>query len=203
MVARPGPGCWQLFQRLAGHAVVVALALDLLWPATGVSQPAPTFIDDPKQVTPLIVEASVSHAAAKGITLRVASALKKLAIFSSGTGSLTTGAMLTVITTVSGYVIYVANEYLWDLGVPNTNVRVNNESFDTLTSIWRNTAKYLTLKPVGMAVSWSIIYWYTGSWTATLAMGSISSLTGPLLFYANNLAWDWYDWSTAPPELPK
>ena len=49
-----------------------------------------------------------------------------------------------------------------------------------------------------MAATWSLIYAYTGSWTATLMMGSASSLAGPVIFYANNIGWDWYDWYSHP-----
>jgi len=136
--------------------------------------------------------ASVSHSAANGITLKIGSALKKILIFSAGTGSVAAGGALTVITTASSYAIYVANEYLWDHYAPPANATA--ASFDASSSFWRNTKKYLTLKPVGMAATWSLIYAYTGSWTTTLTMGSASSLAGPLVFYANNMAWDWYDW---------
>ena len=108
------------------------------------------------------------------------------------------GGVLTALTAASGYAIYVTNEYLWDTYSPNTNLAANNDKFDTSASLWRNTKKYLTLKPVGMVATWSLIYAYTGSWTATLAMGSASSLAGPLIFYANNIGWDWYDWYSHP-----
>lgn len=147
---------------------------------------------------PPAVDASLSHSAVKGLTQRLGSALKKVAIFSLGTGSVIEGGALTVLTSISSYAIYVGNEYLWDSYSPNTNSRANNEDFDPAASFWQNTAKYLTLKPVGMAASWAVIYVYTGSWAATVAMGGVSSLLGPVVFYANNMAWDWYDWYSAP-----
>jgi uncharacterized membrane protein len=171
-----------------------ALAVAMLWSAPGLAEVAQTAGAGAINPTPHAADASVSHAAAKGITLKIGSALKKILIFSVGTGSVAAGGALTAITTASGYAVYVANEYLWDSYAPNTNIAANNQPFDTSASLWRNTTKYLTLKPVGMAVTWSLIYAYTGSWAATLAMGSASSLAGPLVFYANNIGWDWYDW---------
>ncbi|MEJ0016798.1 MAG: hypothetical protein WDN25_09545 [Acetobacteraceae bacterium] len=152
-------------------------------------------------------EPSVGRAAAKGLTFKTASALKKVLIYSLGTGSLAAGGTLTAITTVTSYATYVANDYLWDSWSPDQKAAAGtgDGSFDASSSFWRNTTKYLTQKPVAMATSWSIVYLYTGSWTATVAMSSLSSLTGPAVFYANNMAWDWYDWYTkpAPQEPPK
>ena len=68
------------------------------------------------RVSPRAVEASVSHAATKGITLKIGSALKKIAIFSIGIGSVAAGGMLTVISTAASYGVCVTNEYLWDGG---------------------------------------------------------------------------------------
>ena len=149
-------------------------------------------------MAPSVAEASVSHAAAKGLTFRIGSILKHILIFSVGTGSVTAGGALTVITAASGYVVYTTNDYVWDWYSPNTNLAANNAKFNTSQSLWRNTEKYFTLKPVEMAVTWSLIYAYTGSWAAALAMGSASAIAGPLVFYANNVAWDWYDWYSHP-----
>jgi hypothetical protein len=170
----------------------------MLHPVSSVAQSVPL----PAAGSKPVVTASVSHAAAKGITLKIGSVLKKLVIFSTGTGSVAAGGMLTAITATSGYAIYVANEYLWDSYAPQTSLAADHP-FDTSASFWRNTEKYLTLKPVGMAATWSLVYLYTGSWTATLAMGSASSLAGPLLYYANNIGWDWYDWYSGSAEATK
>jgi uncharacterized membrane protein len=178
---------------------VVAICL---WATPGAAQTSPAAPDTPATTPPKAVEASVSHAVAKGLTYKAGSALKKLAIYSIGTGSVAAGGALAAITTVTSYAIYVANDYLWDTYSPNTNISANNDSFDTTESFWRNTTKYLTLKPIGMAATWTIVYLYTGSWTATVAMSTLSSLTGPIVFYANNVAWDWYDWYTSPPPKP-
>ena len=86
------------------------------------------------------------------------------------------------------------NDYLWDRFYPNTNVAANGDSFSTISSLGRNTAKFLTFKPAVVAADWTVIYLYTGSLGSMLTMGPAYSLLAPATFYANNVAWDWYDW---------
>jgi len=174
--------------------LIVAAAAVSLWPALGMAQSAPTPETRQGDGALVAVAPSVEHSALKGVTLRTGVALKDIAIYSLGLGTVAGAGALTAITTAGGYVLYTTNEYLWDRYNPNTNVSANKPSFDQAQSAWRNTAKWLTLKPALVALDWGAIYLWTGSLTATVAMGGAVSLTGPLVFYANNTAWDWYDW---------
>jgi uncharacterized membrane protein len=148
----------------------------------------------------------LGHVAAKGVTLKIATTAFGMTVFTVGTGSLWSASALTALGTAASYVTYVANEYLWDTYAPNTNLRANNESFSAWQSLWRNSGKYLTFKPAVVVTHWAVIYLYTGSAAATLAMGSVYSMTVPVIYYLNNVGWDWYDWyggaspgPTAPP----
>lgn len=157
-----------------------------------------TFAQDAAVNPPVAVDASLQHAATKGITLKAAVALKNWAIFTVGLGTMAGGGALTILASVNSYIAYVANEYLWDYFDPNTNISANSAAFNKQDSAWRNTAKYLTFKPASTTLEWATIYWFTGSWTAMLAMGSVTAITGPIVFYGNNIGWDWYDWYNNP-----
>ena len=77
------------------------LSSAVLWPCYSFAQ-TPTVVDTlSKDATPLVSEASVSHAAAKGLTLKIGSVLKKVLIFSTGTGSVVSGGVLTNTTGTS------------------------------------------------------------------------------------------------------
>jgi len=168
-------------------ACVAAVTLAMLWPLEGIAQTAPP-------TPPVSAGASVSHAATKGLTLKAALALSSLTLFYAGTGSVVASGMLTTLVSAASYTVYVTNEYLWDLYAPNTNVSANDQSFSALSSVSRNTAKFLTFKPTVMAVDWGTIYLYTGSLSSMFTLGPAFSLMSPLIFYLNNTAWDWYDW---------
>jgi uncharacterized membrane protein len=151
---------------------------------------------------PQAAPASVGHAAAKGLTLKVGNAAFSMAVFYFGTASLVASGALAVATNVVSYGLYVGNEYLWDNYAPNTNISANGGSFDTGASLWRNTGKYLTFKPASMIGKFAVTYLVTGSLGASVAMVSVIGLYAPANFYLNNMLWDWYDWranDTAPP----
>jgi uncharacterized membrane protein len=171
------------------------LGLALVCPGLAVAQTPPaTGIAPPKQAAP----ASMTHALAKATTLNVGVGVASLAIYSIGTGSLVDGGLLAAGTVALGYSFYAVNEYLWELYKPNTNLSANNASFDTTASLWRNTGKYITFKTGVLASKFGLVYLYTGSIAATAILGSATSLAFPVLFYANNMGWDWYDWRAAP-----
>ena len=171
-----------------------ALLLALAWPVSSLAQ---TATGSPAPV--LEASHTIGHAVAKGLTLKVINGTVALAVFGAGTGSLVAGGVLAAAVGASSFAVFVANDYIWDRFFPNTNVAANNQSFDTLWSVGRNTAKYLTFKPTVVAVDWSVIYLYTGSWASTLTMGPAYSILSPMTFYANNILWDWYDWANTPP----
>jgi len=143
-------------------------------------------------------EASLGHAALKGITLKLTQGLYSFGVFTVGVGVATTlGAAMAVADGVGAYGIYVGNEYLWDTLRPNTNLRVNNEEFGLFSSLSRTTLKYITYKPAVSVWHWGIIYAVTDSLQTTVMAGSVLWFTLPLMFYVNNTAWDLYDWSLA------
>lgn len=90
--------------------------------------------------------------------------------------------------------VYVANEYGWDTYWPNTNISANNVSFGPFSSVSRNTAKYLTLKPMLTVVNVSLISMFTSTLAATATTSAGAIFVLPLMFYVNTVGWDWYDW---------
>jgi len=185
-------------------ALIAAVGCGLIWPACGSAQPtqmpaaasAAVIGPAPRQS----VQASVGHVFTKTLTLNMGIAATGMAIYTLGTGSLADGSVLTAGAMFMGFTVYPANEYLWDRFSPNTNVKSNNEAFDTSASLWRTTYKYLTFKVAATVSKFSILYLYTGSLTSTLVMGTAASVVFPAVLYVNNVGWDWYDWSTSAAE---
>jgi uncharacterized membrane protein len=168
-----------------GTARFVVLGGSLLWPLSGMAQ---------QEVAPAAAPASITHVIAKTVTQQLAAGSVIMTIFSLGTGSLVGGGVLTVGLIAVASVWYPANEFLWDYYSPNTNLRVNNEAFNTSSSLWRTTWKYLTFTTSTTTARVATIYAYTGSVYSTATMASATLLIMPLVFYANDTAWDWYDW---------
>jgi uncharacterized membrane protein len=152
---------------------------------------------DPSQPPPTKVEASLMHSVSKAITLKVATFTTGTIIYAFGTGSLAAGSALSAINTAGSFVMLTANDYAWDYFWPNTNVKANNDSFEALNSVSRNTAKYLTFKPMVTVLNIGSIYWWTGSVANTAVTGTAAVLILPMRFYVNNTLWDWYDWQRA------
>lgn len=172
-----------------------------LCPSTTRAQTAApaTLVPAAAAVAPNAAEASLSHVALKGVTLKLTQGLYSFGVFTmlAGMGTMI-GATMAVADGIGGYGIYVGNEYLWDLFYPNTNLRANNEEFGILSSLSRTTLKYITYKPTVTASHWGIIYTATGSMQTTVMAGSMLWFTLPLIYYVNNTAWDFYDWSVGP-----
>jgi uncharacterized membrane protein len=150
---------------------------------------------------PKAMEASVSHSALKGLTLKAMSVSTTAVIFALGTGSVATGGLMAVMNGIGGWGIFTANDYIWDTFWPNTNLASNNQNFQATTSLSRNTLKYLTLKPALTVLNVGVIYAFTDTLTATAATSVATILVLPVLFYANNTLWDWYDWRSTPPAM--
>jgi uncharacterized membrane protein len=170
-------------------ALVVVLAVGL--PVAGVAQPA---AQASSSVTSVARKASLEHAAVKGLTLKALTIITSAGILYGGTGDVAMTGWLTGLFAVSSYSLYVANDYLWDHYSPPVLSRRSDGSFDTGASLWRNTLKFLTFKASVVTVSWSMIYAFTGSLASTVTLGSMNSLALPVVFYINNVGWDWYDW---------
>ncbi len=143
--------------------------------------------------------ASLSHSALKATTFKAGTVMTNIAVLSYATGGLAGGAALTAFITASAWTLYTANDYLWDTYSPPPE----KQEFDARADAWRNTEKYLTYKPVIASIKLGSLYLYTGSAAVVAVFGTASILTNTVVFYANNMAWDWYDWySAAPPAAP-
>lgn len=179
---------------MAMRPALFAAVLAVLAPATcALAQPAPS----PHATD----QASLSHSALKATTFKAGTVVANLAILSYATGGLAGGAALTTFITASAWVFYTANDYLWDTYSPPPARENTNQAFDATADAWRNTEKYLTYKPVIASVKLGSLYLYTGSVAAMTVFGTASVLTNTAVFYANNMAWDWYNWSCTAPTV--
>jgi len=173
-------------------AFTVALSLGAMWSLPSQAQtPAPA-------APPQAMSASIGHSALKGVTLKIISITTSFFIFAAGTGSVTTGGLMAVINGVASYFIYTGNDFAWDYFYPNTNLKTNEQHFGLLSSLSRNTLKYITFKPMVTALNIGIIYAYTDTLFATAATSTAAIIVLPMSFYANNMLWDWYDYAHAP-----
>ena len=174
--------------KIRSIGLACAVATSVLAVAPAVAQPTPAT----QQAA--IATPTLSHTFAKSTTLAAGSTAVIITIFALGTGDLASAAVLTGGTIAAMYTIYPVNEYVWDHFVPAHPATAENGSFDVAASLWRNTAKYITWKAGIMGAKFAWIYAYTGSFTSTLTLGGATSIALPVLFYMNNVAWDWYDW---------
>jgi uncharacterized membrane protein len=196
ILAPPGRPRWTVH--------VVVLCVGLLWPACSMGQAIP--VPAPSPTEPAAMETAkptVTHAMEKGVTFKVGTALMWAVIGLAGTGSVIDAGVFSIFSTASSYTVYVANDYVWDHLSPPVTAGPGNTSFDTAASAWRNTWKYLTFKPAINVINMSALYLYTGSVGATVAMGGTAFLAVPVIFYANNMAWDWYDFRASAPAPAK
>jgi hypothetical protein len=167
----------------------------LLAPTTAAAQPAQSISPAQRIEAPRQTQASLGQSMAKAVTMKIATFTIGTGVYAFGTGSLAEGTALSAINAAGSFVVFTANDFGWDYFWPNTNVSANG-SFHTLTSLSRNTAKYLTLKPMLTAMNLATVYWWTGSAATTAVTGGAIVLGMPLVFYVNNTLWDWYDWRT-------
>ena len=175
----------------------------LLCAEPSLAQTAP--VPPANATAPVVAEASLGHAALKGITLKITQGLYSFGVFTVGVGvGAPLGAAMAVADGVGAYVFYIGNEYMWDTFHPNTNLRANNEAFGPLSSLSRTTLKYITYKPAVSAWHWGLIYAVTGSLQSMVLAGSVLWFTLPLMYYVNDTAWNFYDWrfATGTPTVP-
>jgi len=142
--------------------------------------------------------ASLSHSALKATTYKAGTTLVNFALLSVAAGGATGGAALAAIALGASWTLYTVNDYIWDRYDPPPVRRQGGENFNPEADLWRNTKKFATYKPAIAAFKYATIYVYTGSITAALVYGSATVLANTGVFYANNVAWDLYDWYTAP-----
>ena len=169
--------------RPAFHAAVLASFMSIT-PALAQTA-APTAATD----------ASLRHSALKATTFKIGTIIAGLTILSLAAGDVFGGVALTVFNTAAGWALYTANDYIWDTYAPPPAKLAAEQSFDATSDVWRTTGKFLTYKPVAAAIKFTSLYVYTGSVATTLVFGTVSTLTNTAVFYVNNLAWDFYDWS--------
>jgi hypothetical protein len=180
--------------KLSSTASIAVLCTALLWPPASLAQER----SKAAEVAPQTAPASLGNTLARTATQNIAAGAIGMTVFSIGTGSLLSGAVLSTGYLAIGLTIYPINEFFWDYFDPNTNLRVNNANFDTAASFWRTTGKYLTFK-TGTTISKVVmLYAYTGSVYSTATMSVVTAAALPFVFYANNMAWDWYDWYSTP-----
>jgi len=182
-----------------GRLTVCAVAFTLwaTWSTPGVAEPVPASPPAPETMS-----ASLSHSALKGVTLKAISVTSSFFIFAAGTGSAAAGAVMAVTNGVGSFLIYTGNDYAWDYFSPNTNLSTNHQ-FGVLSSLSRNTLKYITLKPMLTVLNVGIIYAFTDTLAATVGTSAAAILLLPASFYLNNTLWDWYDWAHPPPASAK
>jgi len=139
--------------------------------------------------------ASLLLSASKATTYKIGTALTNMLVFSAGTG-VVGGTVLTAFTTAQTWLIYTANDYFWDKYSPRQ--ARSGETFDVGESTWRSTEKFLTAKPLIVAIKLASIYAWTGSVATMLVAGTVSTVATTAVFYANNMGWDFYEWSQRP-----
>ena len=201
------------FRRAAARILLLALiaATDLVpRPAAAQIAPAPS-PPAGSEAAPADSQpaggASLLLSASKATTYKIGTALTNMLVFSAGTG-LVGGTVLTAFTTAQTWLIYTANDYFWDKYSPRQ--ARTGENFDVKESAWRSTEKFLTAKPLIVAIKLASIYAWTGSLAVTLVAGTVSTVATTGVFYVNNMGWDFYEWSqrpagpapAAPPAIP-
>ena len=145
---------------------------------------------------------SVSHSVLKAITYKVTTTTVGLTIYSVAAGGVAAGAALEAFGLVASMAVYTANDYLWTSNVPPPVKQDNSQSLNASDEFWKTTKKYLTYRVSTIwikAIKMAALYAYTGSAATTLVAGSAASLLAAGVFYANNMAWDYYDFDTAKP----
>lgn len=182
-------------------AAVVALPAGM--PASA-AQPA----QDPIPAVPLAGDpapanaASLGHSALKATTFKIGSTVSNLALLSYATGDFVGGTALAGFMLGASWVIYTANDYLWDTYSPPPAKETASQEFDASADVWRNTGKFLTYKPIVASLKLASLYYYTGSAATAAVFGTASILTNTVVFYANNMAWDLRDWYANQPVAP-
>jgi uncharacterized membrane protein len=149
-------------------------------------------------------KASLAESAARATTFKVGSTIVDVVMLSYATSNIFAGTALSAFMLGSSWLLFTTNDYLWNKYDPPP-VRVDGEAFDLKAAAWRNTLKYLTFKPVIASIKLISLYLYTGSPAITGVFGLGSIVVNSGVFYANNMAWDMYDWYSTrevPPAKP-
>lgn len=187
-------------------ATIVAICLTFS-PAYAQTEPPPIDITRPPAPADETADmtVSLSHSALKAATYKTATTAANFTILSIATGGVVAGATLTAVGAAAALVVYAVNDYAWKTRAPAPPRQEDNQSFDVAASFWRTGETFLTYKA---ATAWikaaklATLYAYTGSPATTLVAIGTSTMVNAGLFFANGFAWDYYDWSAAPPARP-
>ena len=152
--------------------------------------------DDP----PATAKATLAHSSMKTATYEVANTIDNFFFLTAGAGDLWGGTLLTAFNTMQSFTVYTVNDYFWEKYNPRP---VNLDgSFDAGQSAWRTTLKYTTGKPIVASIKIAALYAYTGSVATAFAFGGAATAGASVIFFVNNLAWDYYDSLVAGPAGP-
>jgi uncharacterized membrane protein len=145
--------------------------------------------------------ASFAHSGLRTVTYEFGNTLNNFVFLSAGVGGVAGGALLTVFNTLQSWTVYTTNDYFWEKFYPRQ--ASSTDSFDPRQSFWRTTLKYMTGKPIVASIKIAAIYVYTGSAAVALAYGTAATMGASVVFFANNVAWDFYDQTIAPRIWPQ
>lgn len=162
----------------------------ILWAAPVWSAPP----DAPAATAPAPA-ASLAHSGVKQLTYEVGNTINNFVFLTAASG-LAGGALLTTFNTMQSWTVYTVNDYVWESLYPREASK--DGSFDVKQSFWHTTLKYMTGKPVVAGVKIAAISLYTGSMVTGLLYGTAATAGASVVFFANNLAWDFYDQLTTP-----
>jgi len=183
-------------------AAVCLLAGSLLAPAAPAWSAAPAYPASAQGSAPA-PKASLTHSGLKTLTYEVGNALNNFGFLTLGAGGLGAGLLLTAFNTVQSWTVYTANDYLWERFDPPQANNDDTGPFDVKQSLWRTTLKYMTGKPVVASIKIAALYVYTGSAVTAFAYGLAATAGASVVFFVNNIAWDYYDQMVACPRAAK
>ena len=146
-------------------------------------------------------DASARESAWRATTYKAGSFAINVAGYSYALGSVGGAGILAAASGVLSWASFIVVDYAWDSYYPAHAKTDAGQAFDTSEAAKRNTLKYLTFKPLGLAEKYGLLYLYTGSLSTTLAWGTGLTFLSSGFFLANGFAWDWYDWQTMPPKV--
>jgi uncharacterized membrane protein len=138
-------------------------------------------------------KASFTRSGLRTATYEIGNALDNLVFLSVGSGGLASGVLLTAFNTAQSWTVYTTNDYLWQKYYPPKESRDGTGAFDVQQSAWRTTLKYMTGKPVVASIKIAALYVYTGSVATAFGYGLAATAGASVIFFVNNLAWDYYD----------
>ncbi len=147
------------------------------------------------QVEPVAPAASLGHSGVKYITYEIGNTINNFIFLSTASG-LAGGALLTAFNTMQSWTVYSVNDYVWENIYPKQITA--DGSFDAGQSFWHTSLKYLTGKPIVATIKIAAISLYTGSIATGVTYGLAATAGASVVFFVNNLAWDYYDQWTAP-----